>query len=224
MTEHSDVCVVIPVYNEAAVVGDVVGEVVRRIGRVVCVDDGSHDESASICRAAGAVVVRHPINLGQGAALRTGLEFALSDPAIQSFVTFDSDGQHDVDDVEAMLAVLRRGTAQVIFGSRFLDRRTSMTISKRVVLRLAAAFSRRSSGLELTDAHNGLRVFSRDVALGLQIEMNGMAHASEIVSIVAREGFRYAEAPVHVRYTDYSRAKGQPLMNSVNIIFDLIFR
>lgn len=219
-----DVCVVMPVYNEEEVVGDVVKTILKSFSKVVCVDDGSDDDSGKICADAGAAVVRHAVNLGQGAALRTGLEFGLLDPGIKTFVTFDADGQHDLADVEMMLARLSRGDVQIIFGSRFLDNRTAMKRSKRLVLRLAVYYTKMSTGVALTDAHNGLRAFDRSVAAAMRIEMNGMAHASEIVAIVAREQIAYAEVPVHIRYTAYSHGKGQPLLNSVNILFDILFR
>jgi len=219
-----DVCVVIPVYNEAEVVGDVVAEVRREFPKVACVDDGSQDQSAEICERAGARVLRHPVNLGQGAALRTGIEFGLLDPSVRAFVTFDADGQHDVRDVSGMLAMLDRDETQVVFGSRFLDGRTELTPARRLVLRAGVRYTRLTTGMAVTDTHNGLRVFTREVASALRLEMNGMAHGSEILEIVGNGDFRYAEAPVHIRYTDYSRAKGQPLLNSVNILVDLFLR
>ncbi len=221
---QSDVCVVIPVFNEAAVVGDVVRELRRTYPLVVCVDDGSNDASAQTVLDAGALLVRHPINLGQGAALRTGIEFALTLPQVRWLVTFDADGQHDIDGIEPMLDLLRTEQAQIVFGSRFLDRRSEIGAAKRAVLRAAIWYSRTSTGLALTDTHNGMRVFDREVAAALDLQMNGMAHASEVLAIVARRKFRYAELPVHIRYTTYSKSKGQPLINGVNILFDMLLK
>ena len=121
---NEDTWLVVPLYNEAAVIGDVVRRTRETFPKIVCVDDGSTDESASRAEAAGAVVVRHPVNLGQGAALQTGLTYAFSDPAMRYAVTFDADGQHQVDDVRVMLERIRRGDVRVVFGSRFLDDRT----------------------------------------------------------------------------------------------------
>jgi glycosyltransferase involved in cell wall biosynthesis len=221
---RQDVCVVIPVYNEATVVADVVRGVRDLYPTVVCVDDASTDRSGAQVLLAGAALVRHPFNLGQGAALRTGLEFGLRHTAAKYFVTFDADGQHDVADVAAMLDLLDADAAQIVFGSRFLDDRTTLTRSKRLVLGAAVRYTRASTGLSLSDTHNGLRAFTRDVAEELDLTMNGMAHASELLAIVAAKKFGYDEVPVHIRYTDYSRGKGQPLLNSVNILFDMIFR
>ena len=218
------VCIVIPVFDEAEVIEQVLEKVLADFPYVVCVEDGSSDGSAEAISRTGAVLVRHPINLGQGAALQTGLSFGLLDPAVQTFVTFDADGQHQLEDVSRMLARLDREDVDIVFGSRFLDGRTQMSRLKRVVLKLAVGYTNRTSGLRLSDAHNGLRVFNRRVAEVLDIKQNGMAHASEFVTVVAHHQFRYVEEPVHILYTDYSKAKGQPLLNSVNILFDLFFR
>ena len=219
-----DVCVIIPVFNEAEVIADVVRSVQQKYPLVVCIDDGSSDGSHERILDTGAWLVRHPTNLGQGAALQTGVDFGLSLSDVKYFLTFDADGQHDIEDADALIAPLREGTAEIVFGSRFLDSRTDVGRAKRAVLALAVYYTAATSGLSLTDTHNGFRAFTRTVAEALDIQLNGMAHASEIISLVASRGFSYAEAPVHVRYTDYSRGKGQPLMNSVNILFDLMFR
>jgi polyprenyl-phospho-N-acetylgalactosaminyl synthase len=219
-----DTWLVIPLYNEATVVGDVVRRARRTFPRVVCVDDGSTDGSGEAARAAGAVVVRHPVNLGQGAALQTGLTYVLSDPLMRYAVTFDADGQHQVSDAAAMVSLLREGSADAVFGSRFLDGRTRMSPLKRTVLRAGVAYSNATTGIRMTDAHNGLRALSRPVVASLHLTQNRMAHASELVEQVGRGGWRCREHPVQILYTDYSRTKGQSVWNSVNILTELLFR
>lgn len=219
-----DAWVIIPVFNEASVVAGVVEEVLQTFPHVVCVDDGSSDHSVSEILKTDAHLVRHPTNLGQGAALQTGLAYALRRPGAQFFVTFDSDGQHRVEDACAMVEVARDGDADVVLGSRFLDHAREVPALKRLVLRTVMALSLAGRRLKLTDAHNGLRVFTRAPAQDIRITMNGMAHASEIVSYLARRRWRVVEVPVSIRYTDYSRGKGQSLLNGVNILFDLSMR
>ncbi|WP_028245696.1 glycosyltransferase [Pseudoclavibacter soli] len=216
---------VIPLYNEGAVVGDVIKNALEVFPHIVCVDDGSADGSGDIALRAGAVVLTHPINLGQGAALQTGLTFALSyDREARYFVTFDSDGQHRTEDVQRMIRRLDRDELDVVLGSRFLDEGTNMTRLKRTVLKTAVAFENFTTGLKLTDAHNGLRAFTRRGAEKIHITQNRMAHASEITSQIARAKLLYAEEPVHIQYTDYSMAKGQSVWNAVNILGDLWLR
>lgn len=211
-------------YNEATVVGGVVADLRKEFPNVVCVDDGSSDGSQDIAREAGAVVVQHPINLGQGAALQTGFEYALQDPELDCIVTFDADGQHRIEDAKAMVERIRSGEAEIVLGSRFLDKRTKLSPAKRVVLKTAAIQSRLATGMDLTDAHNGLRAISPSVARRIQLTQNRMAHASELVHQLAKMQPRYVEHPVEIVYTDYSKAKGQSLLNAVNIVFELFFK
>lgn len=219
-----DTWVVIPVFNEARVIAGVVEDVVRVFPNVVCVDDGSTDHSVQQVLRTPAHLVRHPINLGQGAALQTGLAYALRRPAARFFVTFDADGQHRVEDARKMVDLAAAGGADVVLGSRFLGADCRVPAAKRAVLRLVVALSVANRRLRLTDAHNGLRVLSRPAAESLRITMNDMAHASEIVSWLARSSWRVCEIPVDICYTPYSRSKGQSLVNGVNILFDLLVR
>jgi glycosyltransferase involved in cell wall biosynthesis len=221
---NDEVWLVIPLYNEAPVIGDVVRSAREVFPNVVCVDDGSADDGADEAARAGAVVVRHPVNLGQGAALQTGFEYALTDPGMRWVVTFDADGQHQVSDVLAMLEKARAEDLDVVFGSRFLDDRTEAGFAKRLVLRTAVAYTNLTTKTRLTDAHNGLRVISRDVVSRIEITQNRMAHASELVQQIGAMNVRYGESPTHILYTDYSRAKGQSLWNAVNILVELILR
>ena len=226
---HPDVTVVVPAYNEEGRVAAVVAGLCSEFGTVVVVDDGSRDDTAALARAAGARVVRHPSNLGQGAALQTGFAYALTDPGMRYVVTFDSDGQHQVSDVLDMLDKARAEDLQVVFGSRFLDDRTTPSTMKKLVLRLAVGYTNLTTGTKLTDAHNGLRLIRGDVVERLDITQNRMAHASEIVAQIGRMQFdgrqvAYTEEPVHILYTDYSKTKGQSLWNSVNILVELMFR
>ena len=214
----------IPLFNEAAAVHDVVAGVRTVFSRVICVDDASSDGSAEQAALAGAVVVRHPINLGQGAALQTGITHALRDPRVDYVVTFDADGQHQVADAQAMVARLMADEADVVFGSRFLDQRTQAGRLRKTVLKVAVAYSNAATGVHLTDTHNGLRAFNRSVAARLDLRQNRMAHASEIIAQVGGMKARYVEQPVHILYTDYSRRKGQSLLNSVNILAEMIYR
>lgn len=221
---RDDVAVVIPVYNEAEVIKGVVNRVLKKFKWVVCVNDGSKDASAQQIMQTKAYLVEHPINMGQGAAIQTGVEFARQIPEVKYFVTFDADGQHRLEDVLAMLSVIETGNYDIVLGSRFLGETINMKMSKHVVLKMAIWFSNVTSGLKLTDTHNGLRVFNRTVADGLQITMPDMAHASEILEILAEKKYRYTEIPVVIEYTEYSQKKGQSVVNAVNIGFDMLLR
>jgi glycosyltransferase involved in cell wall biosynthesis len=225
-TRYHDVWIVVPAFDEAGVIGDVITDVRSVFDHVVCVDDGSRDDTGDIALRAGAHVVRHPVNLGQGAAIQTGVEFARRQPGAQVFATFDADGQHQVKDVIRMIDRLSAEDVDLVIGTRFADpgivNRTPLP--KRIVLRSAAWMSRRSRKLGLTDAHNGLRVFNKKVADGLNITVSGMGHASEFIALAYENRWRVSEEPVEILYTDYSKSKGQPLLNGVNIVFDGLLR
>ena len=219
-----DVAFIIPVYNEGKVIRRVIEAVQEHYTHVVCVNDGSRDNSAAEIASTGAYLVDHPVNMGQGAALQTGVEFARLIKEVDYFVTFDADGQHRLTDVEEMLKVARRGDIDIVLGSRFRGGAVNMPKLKRIILKAAVWFSNVTSGVKLTDTHNGLRVFNRKVAEEMQITMSDMSHASEIIELVSKHGWRYEEIPVVIEYTDYSLEKGQSMLNAVNIGFDTVLR
>jgi glycosyltransferase involved in cell wall biosynthesis len=223
MADGMPVWVVIAAYNEARVIARVVGEVVRRGYRVVVVDDGSSDETAERAAAEANMVVRHPINLGQGAALQTGIDYALQQGA-EFVVTFDADGQHRAADIEPLVAALREAPADFALGSRFLGHTVALPAGRRLLLRAATLFTQLTTGLRLTDTHNGLRAMTRRGASRIHLRQNRMAHASEILAQIATCGLPYVEVPVRIEYTAYSLAKGQRLGDALGILFDLFAR
>ncbi len=222
---YQDVWIVVPAFNEASVVGDVISDLRSVFDHVVCVDDGSRDDTGDVALRAGAHVVSHPANLGQGAAIQTGVEYARRQPGAQVFATFDADGQHRLKDVVAMIDRLSTADVDMVVGTRFAEPSASRPpLLKRILLRTAAMLSPSSRQLRLTDAHNGLRAFNKKVADGLNITMSGMSHASEFITLAVENRWRVTEEPVEILYTDYSKSKGQPLLNGVNIVFDGLLR
>jgi glycosyltransferase involved in cell wall biosynthesis len=218
---HPDVTVVVPAYNEAAGVAGVVSGLRQEFGTVVVVDDGSSDGTAELARAAGARVVRHPSNLGQGAALQTGFAYALTDPDMRFVITFDSDGQHRVEDALSLLTTARESGVDVVLGSRFLSVDNEIPRARRAVLRAGVAFTRATTRLRVTDTHNGLRVLTRRAVTQIDLTLTDMAHASQLLGLVARRGLSWTEAPVVIDYADESRRRGQSNVNALNIVFDL---
>jgi glycosyltransferase involved in cell wall biosynthesis len=217
---HPKLWVICAAYNEATTIGGVAAELRRAGHQVVVVDDGSLDHTRDIAAAAGAHVVVHPINLGQGAALQTGIEYALGRGA-DVLVTFDADGQHRASDIPRLLEALRRERADFALGSRFLGQTTNLPTLRRWLLQAATVFTRLTTGLRLTDSHNGLRALTRKGAAAIRLRQNRMAHASEILVEIAQSGLRYVEVPVTIDYTAYSLAKGQRIGDSVTILLDL---
>ncbi|MGZ8368670.1 MAG: glycosyltransferase family 2 protein [Rhodoplanes sp.] len=223
MAASDRVVVVIAAYNEAPVITSVVADIRRASYPAVVVDDGSTDATGEIAARAGAFVVTHPVNLGQGAALQTGLDFALAQGA-DVIVTFDADGQHRPADIAPLIAALAANKADYALGSRFLGGAVNLPRKRRVMLAAATWFTRLTTGLDLTDTHNGLRAMTRRGASRIRLKQNRMAHASEILHQIAQGGLAYVEVPVTIEYSAYSLGKGQTLSESLAILIDLFAR
>ncbi len=211
--------VVIPAYNEAGVIEQVLRSLERYVPRrrVIVVDDGSTDGTLDIARRAGAVALRHAINRGQGAALATGIRAALQLGAAM-IITFDADGQHDPADIPAMVEPVRSGEADVVLGTRFHAGVTSRVPPvRRALLKVALFMTRLVTSLRITDVHNGFRVLSAEAAGRIRIRQDRMEHASEILDEIARHKLRYIERPVSIRYSAYSLAKGQKNRHAVGL-------
>lgn len=210
--------VIVPVYNEQSIVASVIKHLEKHFTNIICVNDGSTDNSSEEIAKTSATLLEHDKNKGQGAAIRTGLEHALKDPKARYFITFDADGQHDPEDALSLLKCLKKQGIDIALGSRFLGAAEHLGLIKKLVLKMAVAFTNRTTGVDLTDAHNGLRAFNRDFASKLHLRCNGMAHASEIIYRVAEGKFLYDEVPVTIHYTKYSKSKGQSVFNAFSIL------
>jgi glycosyltransferase involved in cell wall biosynthesis len=200
--------VVIPAYNEASRLSQVLAGLPGIGLKVVVVDDGSVDETANVAATHGAFVLRHLINRGQGAALRTGIQFAISKGAVE-IITFDADGQHQTEDIQALTGALRTPDIDLVLGSRFLGSAPGIPLHRWVILKLAIMFTRLTTGLHLTDVHNGLRAMTVDAARKLEFTEDGMAHASQILSMAAKQKLRIKEVPCSIVYSSQSLEKGQ---------------
>ena len=191
---------------------------------IIVIDDGSTDDTGKIAGAFPVLLIRHELNLGQGAALETGMEAARKLNA-DFVIHFDADGQHDPSDIAQLLIPLKKGEADIVFGSRFLEKKPSgLSLSKKIILNAGRWINYLITGILLTDAHNGIRALNKKALHSIHFHQPGMAHASEILYEVRRKSLRYLERPVHISYTVYSKRKGQSLLNSVNILFHLFFK
>ena len=222
MHDGRRVLVIVPAYNEGRVITDTVERLLAAGYQVVVVDDGSSDETAEVGRLP-IVYLRHSVNLGQGAALQTGMTYALRAGA-EIAVHFDADGQHDCGQIERLIAPIVEGRADVVFGSRFLRQQDRLQVpwKKRILLRGGILISWVMTGMLLSDTHNGFRAMSRRALERVQLQENGFAHATEIMQRVREGGMRYVEVPITVSYSEYSQQKGQRLSGSLSILFDLI--
>lgn len=227
ITERPGVVVVIPAFNEGRVIGDVLASVLALGYTVVVVDDGSTDDTAAVAATHAVHLLRHACNLGAGAATRTGIEYAIDVLGAPIIATFDSDGQHAAADIQRILAPLEAGTHDIVLGTRFASAvdattRREMPRTKHLLLRAAVLFTRLTTGLPLTDTHIGLRAFTATAVRGMTLEQNRMAHCSEFEQEIARHNLRWREVPVSVGYSAYAVHKGQGVLNSIDIIWELL--
>jgi polyprenyl-phospho-N-acetylgalactosaminyl synthase len=217
------ILIIIPVYNEKATIRSVVSELLdHSYNNVILVDDGSDQNILSEISDLNVFYIKHPVNLGQGAALQTGFDFA-KQLKCDVVVTFDADGQHDWNDIVSLVQPVINGDTDIVFGSRFLTAATSkVPRSRKYILKCARFVNYLFTGLLLTDAHNGLRAFNSKTLNVLQLTENRMAHATEILHEIKKHGLRFLEVGVNIRYTSYSKRKGQGNLSSIRIFSDLV--
>jgi glycosyltransferase involved in cell wall biosynthesis len=213
--------VIVRAFNEGQVICASLLELRSAFSNVIVVDDGSTDNTAKEALDAGAVVIRHPINLGPGAALQTGLRYCTAQGAT-IVATIDPDGQHKVADLIRLIEELKTRKLDFVIGSRFLGKSEGMPIHRKLVLRAAKYFTLLTTGVSLTDPHNGLRVMTGDVACRIRLRQDRFAYASELVGQLRALNIRYGELPVTITYSDYSLSKGQKTSNSIRILLDLL--
>jgi glycosyltransferase involved in cell wall biosynthesis len=216
---NKDIFFIVPAFNEASTIEAVINSIIEYGFTPVVIDDCSSDQTANLAFNCGATVIRHPINLGQGAALQTGIEYCLT-KNFKVLVTFDSDGQHQMKDAICLINSILNDEADIVCGSRFLGiNAVGIPPVRSFFLKIAALYTRLSTGLPVTDAHNGLRALSKRAAQRIHLTHNRMAHASELMTQI--KTLRFKELPVEIVYTEHSLAKGQKLSNSINILIEL---
>lgn len=217
------ILIIMPAFNEALTIGQIIKKI-QRLGfeRIAVVDDGSIDQTAEIAKRAGAVVLRHPINRGLGAALATGFAYANLVEADLA-VTIDSDGQHDPNDIPALIQPILDRQADVVIGSRLL-KPEGMPWYRIIGNWFLTWLTSWLFGIKMTDSQSGFRAFSKLALEKIAIQSNRMEVSSEIFSEIKRNNLKHWEIPIRAIYTDYSLKKGQTNLNAISIIRRLIFQ
>lgn len=224
---------VIPAYNEGKVILKVLNKLLfNGFSNLIIIDDGSSDNTSELVeklekKEKGVILLEHVINRGQGAALKTGIDYCLKQDDCKYIVTYDSDGQHRIEDLDDLVAPLESGKYELSLGSRFIDqgkKKTKMPFSRLLTLKGGILFTIIISGKKYTDTHNGYRVFTKSAAKKMRLIQDDFSHASEMLEEIARKKLKFIEVPVKIIYTDYSLEKGQSAFNALRIVFKTIIR
>lgn len=216
--------IVIAAYNEEKNISQVVKGLQKAgYSNIVVVDDGSKDNTFAVAERAGATVLQHSINRGQGASLKTGIDYTLLQGA-DIIVTFDADGQHRVEDLPAMIKPVADGKVDITVGSRFL-KKTKVPLLRKILLKGSILTIWLFYRIKMSDAHNGFRAMSRKAAEKIDITCDRMAHASEIIEEIHKKKLKYKEIPVTIRYTEETMKKGHgSYFGAVKILARMIFK
>lgn len=211
--------IVVPAFNEEKNISVTIQDLKRQgYKNIVIVDDESKDHTVEMAKKAGAIVLQHVINRGQGAALRTGIEYALEQNS-DIIVTFDADGQFLASDLKRLIQAVEGGQYDIALGSRYLGRKMEVHIKnpmnhlvfliRQVFLKGGRVFNYVFTRTWFSDSQSGLRAMNQKAAKTIQITQDRMAHATEILEQIAKHRLRFIELPITVRYTDATIEKGQ---------------
>ena len=219
-----DTLVLIPAYNESINIIEIIKELKKYFRNILVINDGSNDDTEFLLNKNKVSIINHYVNLGQGAALETGLKIFIRESRFKYVITFDADGQHRPLDAYKMLKKAKKEKLKAVIGTRFQSKTALKEIPffKKITLRLAKIYERFFYGIKLTDAHNGLRVLEKELVKNfiLPIENNGMNHGTEISSKIFHSSLKFLEYPVIIKYRN---KKSQSPLNAINILVNNIF-
>ena len=219
---NDKVFILIPVYNEESKIGQVIDSLKSSFKNILVVNDGSTDETRSIIEKTDVIIINHILNLGQGAAISSGINYLKTENAARALITFDADGQHSVDDAVLFAKEIIKCDEDIIFGSRFIQNKANIPYIKRILLIIVTNITNLLTNTRLSDTHNGLKAIKKSCLSKINISIDGFAFESQIIQQVGKQKIKYKEMPTNTIYTDYSKRKGQKLSNGLIIIEDLI--
>lgn len=224
MESHKSTYIVIPAYHEATVIGEVIRDIRSAgYGNIIVVDDGSTDDTSKQAKAAEAIVLRHKLNRGKGAATKTGIEAAKLLHA-DIIVTMDGDGQHDPEDIDRLVKPIRENRCDVALGTR-LKNPAGMPWYKIWHNRIGNIITWYLYGLYVTDSQSGFRAYSRHAAELINTRTDRYEYDSEVIREIYAYRLKYREIPIKVRYTEYSMGKiqKQGFWNGMRTLYRMIW-
>ncbi len=215
-----EIFIITPAYNEERNISKTIDSLKKEgYTNIIIVNDGSKDKTEEIVKSKKVKVLTHILNCGQGAALQTGIDYALINNA-KIIITFDGDNQHDAKEISKLVKPILNNEAEICLGSRFMKKQ-NIPLSRKIILKGAILIIWAMYGMKLTDAHNGFRAISNSAAKKFRLP-EGMEHASEIINQVKKNKLKYKEVPVTIKYTSESLKNGQSNLNSISILLKMI--
>ncbi len=195
---------IIPAFNEERFIGSVVLKAKKYVDTVLVVDDGSSDLTAEIAQAAGAIVVPMERNRGKGAALNYGFQKA-RELGAHAIVMLDGDGQHRPEEIPTVLAPIQEEWADIVVGSRYLDRKSRVPFARILGHRFFNSFTNWLTGTHVTDSQSGFRAFSSKALQQIDFESKDFSVESEMQFLAAQKDLKMVEVPVLIQYTDHPK-------------------
>lgn len=218
--------IILPAYNEEEVIEKVLLSLPKKIIgisdiKTIVVDDGSADNTYKVISKIADYSLRHKLNLGAGSATITGIKFAKLKLKPDIYITLDSDGQHDPGDIPNLIKPLIKEDVDVVIGSRML-RSEGMPAIKKITNKIANIITYVFSGIWVSDSQSGFRAYSRKAIDLIDIRTTGYEYCTEVFGEISKNNLKFSEVPIRVIYSNHSKAKGQSVANSINIIIKLI--
>jgi len=215
MAQNKDFWVIIPAYNEEKHVGKVIEEVKKYARNIVLVDDGSKDKTSEIGRNKKVIVLRHVVNLGKGAALKTGCDFALLKGAKQ-IIAIDADGQHEPKEIPNFLKSL--GGVDIVFGYRKFSQQMPFVL--KLGNKSINTATKMLYGINLKDTQSGYRAFTADAYRKIRWKATDYSMESEMIANAGKHKLKYKEIPIQTIYSD--KYKGTTVLDGFKIVFNMI--
>jgi glycosyltransferase involved in cell wall biosynthesis len=210
----------IPAYNEESHIESLIKSVKNHVDSVVVCDDGSTDDTASIAKKAGAIVISHKINKGYGAAIISLFDYARENNA-EAMITIDGDGQHNPDQIPLLLNTISKHNVDVVIGSRFLNNSIEAPGYRQRGIKIITSTANYGTDLKVSDSQSGFRAYSKNAINAIHPTEENMSISTEILFKISNKGLSLAEVPITISY-DGDTSEHNPISHGVSVLSNTI--
>ena len=210
----------IPAYNEEKNIALIITKLKKITDSIIVCDDGSSDMTAEISKNLGATVISHKKNMGYGVAINSIFQKA-KELNIDLLVTFDADGQHRVEDIEKVVGPIKNNTADLVIGSRFLDKKSNVPNYRKIGIKVITKITNASIKKKLTDSQSGFRAYNKQVLSQISPSDIGMGISTEILIKSSSKGLRIMEVPVTILYSG-DTSTHNPVSHGTSVLLSTI--